>query len=1134
MIKRNFLVVVIAILLLIFLRSNEPAIAQTSTNFLTNNVKKCIDGDLSAYERWITDMPCASVLFSPEGGILPSETEIDPTNPKWDEPDIENVIDLAFSSYRDGNWEIYLHGYPWSRFDTQSATRQTNDPSADILPRIRPGSLEIVYSSNRNGNYDLFSTYGPDGIDQPLTSNPSYDSQASWSPDGVNLAFVSDRDGNLELYRMLGDGTGLIRLTYSSADDFMPSWSPDGSQIIWVKAVDQQNGVIYAMDSDGANPHPISPPLRFLQHPHYSGNAALINFDYDANLDGWNDIGVMNNDGSNLHSVKLGQYLVDYWAGSWVNILYRDFTFSRINYIVYQDQLYIESMCVGTYDLTFNGAPCMSNSTLDTYPDSNVIDISIPVTNVLPLPQYTRAGMFPVTVVGSDPGLAGLFSISIQYLIGQNGVWTDWVPSYQKTSETFSYDGQPGNPVFFRTQGRDWANHYELWPEGNGDTYTYIYAWQLEGQITDTRGIAIPNVSVITTPVYSDQIDSDKTGKFHRFVPTTAVDVNIQKNGYAQLPMTMIASEEDTQYNFVLPPEDELIENGNFDEDLTDWISDGNKIPSQNLDVKHSGDASVSFNPVEIFNTSEFPFINSNRSVKPRIISDSQGTLHLVWSELGDASVNDISYSQKTITGGWTDPIVVNPVHTYSSYIPEIALGPDEGLHVVWLDDAGYAGTSNISYAFRSPDGIWSEVVDLPGPNYIWSPVENSRPEIAVDSQNTVHIVYGDQSGLWYINKPASGTWSVPLNISYYFSPHEICIGPDDTLHVGYLENQGVYYKSRSVDGVWSYPETIFTGYVYHLESTMDDFGIFYLTWRSAGEISYAERSPSGQWSSTIRINVDDGVYVHEIVTDNNRAYILWYGTEGLKFRYQFEDNTWSSIINLSSGHITNELDFSVSDDHVQAIWAQGEDWNTRDLVFSEWDIPQTVFGSLTQTITLPNTLHNPTLSFVYQSIDTGSDGTFSLEINDEIVFSTSENTLAWTHQWIDLSRWLGQEIEVKFSLQNDQSHGTLIAYLDEVSIGSWLTPLIYSVEPGQIDAETSITITIVGENFLDTPSVRINELTFEMIELIDEHTIRCKIPEGLPVGIYDIWVVNPNGQEGFKVNALRVGLPVFMPIIQK
>ena len=155
------------------------------------------------------------------------------------------------------------------------------------------------------------------------------------------LSFVSDRDGNFEIYRMRGDGTGLVRLTYNGADDFMPSWSPDGTQIIWVRAVDQQNGVIYAMNSDGTNPHPVSQALRYLQHPHMSGNGLLISFDYDANLDGWNDIGLMNTDGSNLHFVKLGENLVDYWAGSWINLPYRDFTFSRINYVVYNSELYI-------------------------------------------------------------------------------------------------------------------------------------------------------------------------------------------------------------------------------------------------------------------------------------------------------------------------------------------------------------------------------------------------------------------------------------------------------------------------------------------------------------------------------------------------------------------------------------------------------------------------------------------------------------------------------------------------------------------------------------------------------------------------------------------------------------------------
>ncbi|NIM99653.1 MAG: hypothetical protein GTO24_16750 [candidate division Zixibacteria bacterium] len=46
----------------------------------------------------------------------------------------------------------------------------------------------------------------------------------SWSPDGTQIVFTSDRDGNDELYIVNADGSGLRRLTSNTAMDCCPDW----------------------------------------------------------------------------------------------------------------------------------------------------------------------------------------------------------------------------------------------------------------------------------------------------------------------------------------------------------------------------------------------------------------------------------------------------------------------------------------------------------------------------------------------------------------------------------------------------------------------------------------------------------------------------------------------------------------------------------------------------------------------------------------------------------------------------------------------------------------------------------------------------------------------------------------------
>jgi hypothetical protein len=45
------------------------------------------------------------------------------------------------------------------------------------------------------------------------------------------IAFTSNRDGNNEIYVMNADGSGVRRLTNNPADDSYPSWSPPGEAL---------------------------------------------------------------------------------------------------------------------------------------------------------------------------------------------------------------------------------------------------------------------------------------------------------------------------------------------------------------------------------------------------------------------------------------------------------------------------------------------------------------------------------------------------------------------------------------------------------------------------------------------------------------------------------------------------------------------------------------------------------------------------------------------------------------------------------------------------------------------------------------------------------------------------------------
>jgi TolB protein len=81
--------------------------------------------------------------------------------------------------------------------------------------------------------YDVFIA-NPDGSGlRQLTDSPGYDAEATISPDGSRIIFTSDRDGDLELYVMDADGGNVTRLTHEEGYDGGAFFSPDGSMIVY-------------------------------------------------------------------------------------------------------------------------------------------------------------------------------------------------------------------------------------------------------------------------------------------------------------------------------------------------------------------------------------------------------------------------------------------------------------------------------------------------------------------------------------------------------------------------------------------------------------------------------------------------------------------------------------------------------------------------------------------------------------------------------------------------------------------------------------------------------------------------------------------------------------------------------------
>jgi Tol biopolymer transport system component len=101
----------------------------------------------------------------------------------------------------------------------------------------------------------------------------------------------------------------------------------------------------------------------------------------------------------------------------------------------------------------------------------------------------------------------------------------------------------------------------------------------------------------------------------------------------------------------------------------------------------------------------------------------------------------------------------------------------------------------------------------------------------------------------------------------------------------------------------------------------------------------------------------------------------------------------------------------------------------------------RTGISSISQAVSVPPGMPNPTLSFFY--LHNGFYQGFQVGISEgiitTIVFTSNDGMMDdWSHQWLDLSDWAGKDITVTLSGNNpDAGGGFTWIYLDEISLGS-------------------------------------------------------------------------------------------------
>jgi parallel beta-helix repeat protein len=219
------------------------------------------------------------------------------------------VSEIVFTSTRDENQEIYLQdGFSLFPF------RLTNNPADDFSPVFSPNTPEIAFVSTRDGNPEIYTMPPQAGrVATRLTNHSAPDYDPAWSPNGNKIVFVSERDGNPEIYLMNADGTNITRLTNNAGVDRFPVFSPDGTKIAFASNR-TGNFEIFVMNADGSNLRNVTQnPADDIQ-PAWSPDGQLIAF--VSERDGNAEIYTMKTDGS--QAMRLTNHAAADVSPSWL------------------------------------------------------------------------------------------------------------------------------------------------------------------------------------------------------------------------------------------------------------------------------------------------------------------------------------------------------------------------------------------------------------------------------------------------------------------------------------------------------------------------------------------------------------------------------------------------------------------------------------------------------------------------------------------------------------------------------------------------------------------------------------------------------------------------------------------------
>ena len=135
-------------------------------------------------------------------------------------------------------------------------TGTVGPPGSFFAPMISPDGKMLAADTldSRTGTYDIWLYDLVRSTPSRFTTNPRHDDHAVWSPDGSRIVFSSDRNGHYDLYQKSVGGAEKEELLLDTPfHKFASDWTKDGRFLVFYQQDPKTKFDIWLLDFSGGN-----------------------------------------------------------------------------------------------------------------------------------------------------------------------------------------------------------------------------------------------------------------------------------------------------------------------------------------------------------------------------------------------------------------------------------------------------------------------------------------------------------------------------------------------------------------------------------------------------------------------------------------------------------------------------------------------------------------------------------------------------------------------------------------------------------------------------------------------------------------------------------------------------------------